>query len=255
MPVNREGLPDPELYRKTLDSETILTIMMLANNETGVIQPVQEFTKIAQENGSLFFCDATQCPGKMQVDVNELGVDLLCLSAHKMYGPKGTGALFVRRKNPRVTLIPLIDGGGHEMGLRSGTLNVPGIVGMAKASELAMDRYWEDTSRISSLRTLLEQLLTTNGRGYVNGAIKNRLPNTTNIFFPGLKAGNLLTKIPRLAVATGSACSSALPEPSHVLKAMGLSENEAFAAIRFSLGRETSEMEITEAAKLILQQL
>jgi len=255
LPVNRDGLPDPELYRSALRKDTILTVMMLANNETGVIQPVQEFAKIARENNCLFFCDATQASGKMLVNVNDLGVDLLCLSAHKMYGPKGTGALFIRRKNPRVHLIPLIDGGGHENGMRSGTLNVPGIIGLAKAAELATQRYWEDTTRISVLRTTLEQLLTTNGTGYVNGSVKTRLPNTTNIFFPGLKAETLLTKIPNLAVATGSACTSALPEPSHVLKAMGLRDEEAYGAIRFSLGRQTTESEIMNAVQLILRQL
>ncbi|MDQ3051333.1 MAG: cysteine desulfurase [Bacteroidota bacterium] len=255
LPVDREGLPDPVLYRNSLRKDTILTIMMLANNETGVINPVREISEICHEHNSLIFCDATQGPGKMQVNVNDLGVDLLCISAHKMYGPKGTGALFIRRKNPRVTLIPIIDGGGHENGLRSGTLNVPGIIGLAKACEIAASGYWENTSGISALRTLLEQQLTTNGIGYVNGSIKNRLPNTSNILFPGIKADQLLIKLPGLAVSTGSACSSALPEPSHVLKAMGRNNEEAFASVRFSLGKETTREQIAAAADMILQQL
>jgi len=229
--------------------------MMLANNETGVINPVREFADVAHAKKSLFLCDATQAPGKMRVDVNELGVDMLCISAHKMHGPKGVGALFVRRKNPRVALEPLLDGGGHEKGLRSGTLNVPGIVGLAAAAGLSAERYWNDTSEISRLRTLLEQQLTTNGKGYVNGSVKTRLPNTSNIMFPGLKASTLLTKVPELAIATGSACNSALPEASHVLKAMGLSDEEAYASVRFSLGRTTTEEEIEKAVQLIMKEL
>ncbi len=255
LPVDREGLPDLELYRKTIRKETILTVMMLANNETGVIHPVREISEICHYNNSLLFCDATQGPGKMQVNVNDLGADLLCISAHKMYGPKGTGALFIRRKNPRVTLVPLIDGGGHENGLRSGTLNVPGIVGMAKACEIAAAGYWETTAEVSKLRTLLEQQLTTNGIGYVNGAIKNRLPNTTNILFPGIRADKLLLKLPGIAASTGSACSSALPSPSHVLIAMGLNEDEAFGSVRFSLGKYTTREQILSIAAMILQQL
>lgn len=252
LPVDREGMADAELYEKTIRPETILTIMMLANNETGVIQPVQQFADIAHKHNSLIFCDATQAAGKMRIDVNELHVDLLCISAHKMYGPKGTGALFIRRKNPRVALEPFIHGGGHESGLRSGTLNVPGITGMAKAAELATQKYWEETAKLSALRTVAEQLLTTNGIGYVNGSVKNRLPNTTNICFPGKKAESLLIKLPQLALATGSACSSALPEPSHVLKAMGLTDDEAYSSIRFSMGRFTTAEEIHETVNLIL---
>ena len=253
LPVDREGLPDLNTFQSVLREDTILTIMMLANNETGVVNPVKEFSKLAHSKNCIFFCDATQAPGKMMVDVNDLGADLLCLSAHKMYGPKGTGALYVRRKNPRVTLEPLLEGGGHENGLRPGTLNVPGIVGFGKAAELCVERYWEDTSHISKLRTMLEQMLTYNGKGYVNGSIKNRLPNTSNILFPGLKAASLITKIPNIAVATGSACSSALPEPSHVLKAMGLSDEEAYSSVRFSIGRSTTQQDIEIAAQSIQQ--
>lgn len=252
LPVDREGMADAELYEKTIRPETILTIMMLANNETGVIQPVQQFADIAHKHNSLIFCDATQAAGKMRIDVNELHVDLLCISAHKMYGPKGTGALFIRRKNPRVALEPFIHGGGHESGLRSGTLNVPGITGMAKAAELATQKYWEETAKLSALRTVVEQLLTTNSIAYVNGSIKNRLPNTTNICFPGKKAESLLIKLPQLALATGSACSSALPEPSHVLRAMGLTDDQAYSSIRFSMGRFTTAEEIHETVNLIL---
>jgi cysteine desulfurase len=176
LPVTRDGHADLEVYRKAIRRDTILTCMMMANNETGVIHPVKQFVSLAHEFDSLFFCDATQAAGKIRVDINELGVDLLCLSAHKMYGPKGTGALYVRRKNPRVYIEPLIDGGGHENGLRSGTLNVPGIVGFGEAVKISTERYWDDGSRLSHLRTLLEQQLTDNGMGYVNGDIRNRIP-------------------------------------------------------------------------------
>ncbi len=253
LPVDRQGHADLDLYKSALRRDTILTCMMLANNETGVIQPVKEFATVARENNSLFFCDATQAAGKIRVDINDLGVDMMCISAHKMYGPKGTGALFVRRKNPRVYLDALIDGGGHEKGLRSGTLNVPGIVGFGAAAKIAKERYWDDSSRLSHLRSLLEQQLTDNGLGYVNGDIRNRLPNTTNICFPGIQASRIISALPFLSVATGSACSSALPRPSHVLKAMGLTDAEAYSSIRFSLGRPTTELEITQVVEGILK--
>ena len=252
LPVDRYGHADPDTYRSTIRKDTILTCMMLANNETGVLHPVQQFSEIAHDNGSLFFCDATQASGKIRLGVQENGADLLCISAHKMYGPKGAGVLFVRRKNPRVHLVPLIDGGGHEKGLRSGTLNVPAIVGFGEAAKLAKERQWDDSTRISKLRTLLEQLLTTNGMGHVNGDIRNRLPNTTNIYFPGIQASRLITALPFLSVATGSACASALPQPSHVLKAMGFTDDQAYSSIRFSLGRMTTESEIAVAADHVI---
>ena len=183
------------------------------------------------------------------VDVNELKTDLLCLSAHKMYGPKGIGALFVRRKNPRVHLIAQMDGGGHERNLRSGTLNVPGIAGMGKACELSAEEIWNEGSRISFLRTKLEQALVDCGGIYINGSIKNRLPNTSNLCFKGFKADKLISELPTLAIATGSACSSALPEPSHVLLSMGLSEVDAYSSIRISLGRFTTDGEIELAVR------
>ena len=250
--VNRDGQPDLNHLEKAIRKDTILVALMLANNETGVIMPVEEIARIVHSKDCMLFCDATQAAGKMRVIVNELGADLLCLSAHKMYGPKGTGILFVRRKNPRVKLSSIIEGGGHENGLRSGTLNVPGIVGMGKAAEICMANYWDETSRYSKLRTILEQSLDHNGMGYVNGDTRNRIPNTSNIYFPGIKASMLITALPSVALATGSACSSALPEPSHVLKAMGLSEVEAFSSIRLSIGRFTLPDEITRASELII---
>ncbi len=244
LPVMNDGLVDIELIRSAIRPDTLLVCAMYANNETGVIQPIDKIAEIIHEKKSLLFCDATQAFGKINVDVQECGADLMCLSAHKFYGPKGVGALFVRRKNPRVTLIGQIDGGGHERNLRSGTLNVPGIVGMGAAAELAKKNLWENASHMSSLRSKLEQVLTENDCATVNGNIKSRLPNTTNLCFRGIKADELITKLPGIALSTGSACSSALQEPSHVLLAMGLSEKDAYSSVRISLGTKTKAEEI-----------
>ncbi len=244
LPVMKDGLVDLSQLDSAIRQDTILVSVMLANNETGVIQPIREIAEIVHTKGSLLFTDATQACGKIRVDVNELNADILCLSAHKLYGPKGVGALYIRRKNPRVTLIAQMDGGGHERNLRSGTLNVPGIAGFGKACELSVESYWDESSRLSYLRTKLEQKLTEKNNAYIIGNIKNRLPNTSNICFQGIKAEKLLNRVPEIALATGSACSSALPEPSHVLLSMGLSYEDAYSSIRFSLGRFTSEIEI-----------
>lgn len=255
VPVMADGMVDKEMIRAAIRPDTILVSVMLANNETGVIQPAKEISDIVHEQHSIFFCDATQAFGKLNVDVNDIGADLMCMSAHKFYGPKGAGALFVRRKNPRVTLIAQQDGGGHERGMRSGTLNVPGIVGLGKAAELALKMWWDDADRMSVFRSKLEQLLTENDRASVNGNIKSRLPNTSNLSFHGIKADALIAKLPSVAIATGSACSSALPEPSHVLSAMGLSESEALSSVRLSLGRYSSEEEVFAAGKAIIDAL
>jgi len=217
---------------------------MMANNETGVIQPISEISKIVHNKGSIMMSDATQAVGKIPVDVNADGIDLLSISAHKLYGPKGIGALFVRRKNPRVKLIAQIDGGGHENGLRSGTLNVPAIVGFGKACEIAKDEMLNDSGQISILRTILEQSLCDLGNVFINGSIRNRLPNTTNLSFADILANSLIKELGNVAVATGSACTSAVPQPSHVLKAMGVSDELSYSAIRFSLGKFTTEEEI-----------
>ncbi len=244
IPVLNDGTIDHDILKKTIRDDTVLVCVMLANNETGVIHPVNIIADIVHEKGSLLLTDATQAAGKIRIHVDELRADLVCISAHKFYGPKGSGALYIRRKNPRVSLIAQIDGGGHERNLRSGTLNVPGIVGLGEACLLAQEKYWDENARMSLLRTQLEQELTLTGKVSVNGNIKHRLPNTTNLLFHGLKASELIVKATNIAVATGSACSSALPEPSHVLLAMGLSESEAFSSVRFSLGRYTTEKEI-----------
>jgi cysteine desulfurase len=252
LPVLQDGMLDLKLLEEAIRPDTILVCVMLANNETGVIHPLADIARIVHDKKSLLFTDATQAAGKIRVSVKELEVDLLCISAHKMYGPKGVGALFVRRRDPRVTLIAQIDGGGHERGLRSGTLNVPGIAGLGKACELAADRMWDDAQRISIQRTKLEQSLTENDRGSVNGNIRHRLPNTSNICFHKMKADKLIHMHPAIAMATGSACSSALPEPSHVLIAMGLNEQQAYSSVRFSLGRFTTDEEINRAIEIML---
>ena len=255
LPVNRDGLIDLDLLRESITEKTILVCVMFANNETGVIQPVSEISKIVHEKGSIFMSDATQAVGKIPVDVSAvfppLGggkggglADILCFSSHKIYGPKGIGALFIRRKDPRVTLSPLIHGGGHERGIRSGTSNVPGIVGLAKACEISEKEMADDAQRISELRNFLEQKLLGLKDIFVNGNTKHRLPNVTNLSFSGIKHHSVFEKLPDIAVSSGSACTSAIPAPSHVLKAMGISDEMAYASIRISLGRFTTKEEI-----------
>lgn len=251
LPVDHEGTVDLAALKNALRPDTILVAIMLANNETGTIQPVREIADLVHANGSVFFSDTTQAAGKMRIDVNETGIDLCCLSAHKIYGPKGAGALFVRRKNPRVSLLPQMHGGGHEKGLRSGTLNVSGIAGFGKAAEIAANEWWNDAQRISILRTKLEQRIQDSGDVFINGSIRNRLPNTSSLSIRGIKADQLIVKLPGFAIATGSACTSAIPEPSHVLRAMGVSEELAYASVRLSLGRSTTEEECIAAGNAI----
>lgn len=249
--VDREGLIDLEDLKNALSPQTILVAIMYANNETGVIQPIKQIADLVHANNSIFMCDATQAAGKINCDVEEDHIDLMCLSAHKFYGPKGIGALYVRRKNPRVTLYPQIEGGGHERGLRSGTLNVTGIVGLGKACEIAQQEMWDDAVRISKLRTKLEQHLCDLSSVYINGSTKHRLFNVTNITFQGIRSEGLINKIPTIAIAMGSACTSAIAEPSHVLKAMGMSDEDTYSAIRFSLGKYTTGLEINEVIEAV----
>ena len=244
LPVNREGNIDLKELESSITPQTILVCIMFANNETGVIHPIEEIANIVHEKGSIFMCDATQAVGKIKVDVQQYNIDLLAMSAHKMYGPKGVGALFIRRKNPRVTIAAQTHGGGHENGLRSGTLNVPGIVGLGMACKIAEEEMWENSIKLSRLRTTLEQGFVELGNIFVNGDIRNRLANVSNLCFTGIKADRLISKTPTIAVATGSACSSAIASPSHVLKAMGLSDEMAYASVRFSLGKNNTQEEI-----------
>ena len=244
LPVNREGNIDLKELESSITPQTILVCIMFANNETGVIHPIEEIANIVHEKGSIFMCDATQAVGKIKVDVQQYNIDLLAMSAHKMYGPKGVGALFIRRKNPRVTIAAQTHGGGHENGLRSGTLNVPGIVGLGMACKIAEEEMWENSIKLSRLRTTLEQGFVELGNIFVNGDIRNRLANVSNLCFTVIKADRLISKTPTIAVATGSACSSAIASPSHVLKAMGLSDEMAYASVRFSLGKNNTQEEI-----------
>ena len=250
--VSPEGLIDLDELKNCITDKTILVCVMLANNETGVIQPIEQIAEIVHQHKSILFCDATQAAGKMQMDVNELGADLLCISAHKFYGPKGVGALYVRRKNPRVVLQEQINGGGHENGLRSGTLNVPAILGFGKACEIAQLELWDNNTKLSALRAKIEHYLLDIEGVRINGSTKYRLYNTANICFSGIKADLLIAKINhKLCVAAGSACTSALAQPSHVLKAMGLSDEDCYSSIRFSLGKYNTDQEIYETITLI----
>src|SRR5678815_762603 len=233
---------------------TILIAVMYANNEIGVLQPVKQIAEIAKKHNIIFFSDATQAVGKVEVDVQKDGIDLLALSAHKLYGPKGAGALFVRRKNPRVKLIAQIDGGGHERGMRSGTLNVPGIVGLGKACEICQQQLINEGERLKTLRNKLEKgLLQIEGTS-VNGNIKQRLPNTTNMAFKDVEGNALMIGLQKdIAVSSGSACTSASLEPSYVLKALQLDDDLAKGSLRFSLGRFTTEEEIDFVVKRVTE--
>ncbi|MEP7264183.1 MAG: cysteine desulfurase family protein [Bacteroidota bacterium] len=250
--VSRDGTIDLQELKTHLNDTTLCVCLMMANNETGVIHPIEEIGALCHEKNVFLFTDATQAAGKMRIDVNEMHIDILCISAHKFYGPKGTGALFIRRKNPSVKLAPWITGGGHERGLRPGTLNVPAIVGFGKACEVSTELFWEEVSRLSSMRTRFEQLIEQQINITINGSIRNRLPNTTNICFNGIEAARLIRELPTLAFSTGSACTSALPEPSHVLKSMGLTDKEIFSSVRFSIGRMTTMEEADAAVQKII---
>ncbi len=252
--VDENGLIDIEMLKASIKEETILVSIMWANNETGVIQPMQQIAEVCQEKGVFLMSDATQVVGKTDVKPREVGVHLLAFSAHKMYGPKGVGALYVSRRQPRVKLTPLLHGGGHERGMRSGTLNVPGIVGFGAASVIAKEEMVEEATRIVKLRNKLEQtLLKELEETSVNGLHAPRMPNVTNINFRFVDAEALIMTFNQvIAASTGSACSSATLEPSHVLTAMGLPEDIAQSAVRFSLGRFTTEAEIDNAIELII---
>jgi cysteine desulfurase len=243
--VNADGLIDLKELEAAIKPTTILIAIMYANNETGTIQPVREISAIARKHGVLFFTDGTQAVGKIPVSVQGDGIDLMAITAHKMYGPKGIGALYVRRKNPRVKVTAQLDGGGHERGMRSGTLNVPGIVGFGKACELAMLEMEEDAKRLSKLRDKLENALLQLEEAYVNGSREHRLPHVTNISFKYVEGEGLMMGFNKdIALSSGSACTSASLEPSYVLKALGLGDDLAHSSLRFGLGRFTTEDQI-----------
>ncbi|MDP1810083.1 MAG: IscS subfamily cysteine desulfurase [Sediminibacterium sp.] len=250
--VNADGLIDLKELEAAIKPTTILIAIMYANNEIGVIQPVKEISAIAKKQGILFFSDAVQAVGKIPVDVNKDGIDIMAFTAHKMYGPKGIGALYVRRKNPRVKVTAQMDGGGHERGMRSGTLNVPGIVGFGKACELARLEMADDAVRLSKLRDKLENALTQIEETYVNGNCEHRLPHVTNISFKYVEGEGLLMGFNKnIALSSGSACTSASLEPSYVLKALGLGDDLAHSSLRFGLGRFTTEEQIDYTIKSV----
>ena len=245
LPVQKDGRVDLEELRRAITAKTILITIMYANNEIGVIQPIAEIGKIAKEKGVLFHVDGVQAAGKIPVDVQKDNIDLLSISAHKMYGPKGVGALYVRRRNPRVQLAAVIDGGGHERGMRSGTLNVPGIVGLGAAAEICQKEMPEESARMLALRTRLKDgLYARLDELYINGSMEHRLPNNLNISFAFVEGESLLMGINDIAVSSGSACTSATLEPSYVLKALGVGEDLAHTSIRFGLGRFNTQEDV-----------
>lgn len=243
--VKPDGLIDLAELEAAITDKTILIAIMYGNNEIGVIQPVREISQIARKHGVLFFTDGTQAVGKVPVDVQADGIDLMAFSGHKMYGPKGVGALYVRRKNPRVKVTAQMDGGGHERGMRSGTLNVPGIVGLGKACELCMNEMAEEAKRLSVMRDRLENALLQIEEAYVNGNREHRLPHTCNISFKYVEGEGLMMGFNKdIALSSGSACTSASLEPSYVLKALGLGDDLAHSSLRFGLGRFTTDEQI-----------
>jgi cysteine desulfurase len=245
LPVQKDGRVNPEDVRKAIKPTTILITVMYANNEIGAINPIAEIGKIAKEHGIIFAVDGVQAVGKVPVDVIKDNVDLLAISAHKLYGPKGVGALYVRRRNPRVQLSAIIDGGGHERGMRSGTLNVTGIVGLGKACELCQQEMAEEGARLAKLRDHLKAGLEAKlDEVYINGSLEHRLPNNLNMSFAYVEGESLLMGINDVAVSSGSACTSATLEPSYVLKALGVGEDLAHTSIRFGLGRFTTQEEV-----------
>lgn len=254
LPVEKDGLIDLDRFRRALDNETILVSIMVANNEIGVIQPIEEIGNLCHQRGVLFHSDATQAVGKMPIDVNKLGIDLMSISAHKMYGPKGVGALYVRRKDPRVRLAPLIDGGGHEHGMRSGTLNVPGIVGLGKACAVASEVMPQEACHLAGMRNKLrDRLLGRLDEVLVNGSMEHRLPGNLNVSFAGVDGESLLMGMNDIAVSTGSACSSKTIEPSHVLKSLGISDDLAHSSIRFGIGRFNTDAEVDYVAERVCE--
>jgi cysteine desulfurase len=254
LPVQKDGRVDPEDVRNAIKPTTILICIMYANNEIGVINPIAEIGKIAKERGIVFAVDGVQAVGKIPVDVQKDNIDLLAISAHKIYGPKGVGALYVRRRNPRVQLSAIIDGGGHERGMRSGTLNVPGIVGLGKACEVCQQEMATESVRLRELRDRLKTGLEAKlDEVFINGSMEHRLPNNLNMSFAYVEGESLLMGINDVAVSSGSACTSATLEPSYVLKALGVGEDLAHTSIRFGLGRFTTQEEVDYVVDKMVQ--
>jgi cysteine desulfurase len=256
LPVDRKGHVDLQQLAAAMTDKTILVSLMAANNEIGTLHPLAEIGALCKQKGVLFHTDATQAPGKIDIDVERQHIDLLSLSAHKLYGPKGVGCLYVRRKNPRVRLVSQMDGGGHERGMRSGTLNVTGIVGMGEAAAIAKAEMATEVTKLRALRDRLQtRILKALPDAVVNGDENARLPHLTNISFPYVEGESLLMGIKEIAVSSGSACTSASLEPSYVLKGLGLGDELAHSSIRFSLGRFTTEAEVDFAADRVIAEV
>jgi len=254
LPVQKDGLIDLDDLKRAMDDKTILVTIMWANNEIGVLQPVAEIGKLCRERGVIFHTDATQAVGKIPTDVNKNNIDLMSISGHKMYGPKGVGALYVRRKNPRVQISAIIDGGGHERGMRSGTLNVPGIVGLGKACAIAQEEMPQESCRLAGLRNRLrDRIMNRLDEAYINGSTEHRLPGNLNISFAYVEGESLLMGINDIAVSSGSACTSATLEPSYVLKALGTGDDLAHSSIRFGIGRFNTEAEVDYVADRVIE--
>ncbi len=254
LPVQKDGLISLDDVKAAMDDKTILVTIMAANNEIGVLQPIEEIGKICRERGVLFHTDAVHAVGKVPIDVNKQNIDLASISGHKIYGPKGVGALYVRRRNPRVQVSPIIDGGGHERGMRSGTLNVPGIVGLGKACALASEEMLQESCRLAGLRNRLkDKIMGRLDEVYINGSIEHRLPGNLNISFAYVEGESLLMGINDVAVSSGSACTSATLEPSYVLKALGTGDELAHSSIRFGIGRFNTEAEIDYVADRVCE--
>ena len=253
LPVQKDGLVDLDELKKAITDKTILVTIMAANNEIGVLQPWTEIGKICHEKGVIFHTDGTQAVGKVPVDVIKQNIDVMSISAHKMYGPKGVGALYVRRKNPRVQISAIIDGGGHERGMRSGTLNVPGIVGLGKACAIACEEMSKESAYLSGLRDRLkDSIMSRLDEVYINGSMEHRLPGNLNISFAYVEGESLLMGINDIAVSSGSACTSATLEPSYVLKALGTGDDLAHSSIRFGIGRFNTEAEVDYVADRVV---
>ncbi|MDH4153379.1 MAG: IscS subfamily cysteine desulfurase [Nitrospira sp.] len=254
LPVDKHGMVNPQDVQNAITDKTILISVMLANNEIGTINPIAEIGKIAKARGILFHCDATQGVGKIPVDVQTMGIDLMSFSAHKIYGPKGIGALYVRKRNPRVRIAPQIDGGGHERGMRSGTLPVPLIVGFGKACELCEQEMATETARLTKMRDRLQaEIMAALEESYLNGHPTNRLPGNLNISFAYVEGESLLMGMKDIALSSGSACTSATLEPSYVLRALGVGTELAHSSIRFGLGRFNTEDEIDYTIKKVIE--
>ncbi len=256
LPVDRFGALDLERLGDVISKETILVSVMAANNEIGTLHPIGEIGRIVKQKGTLFHCDATQGVGKIPIHVQDMGIDLLSLSGHKLYGPKGIGALYVRSKQPKIRLKPIIEGGGQEKGIRSGTLNVPGIIGLGRACQIAQEQMSEEATRLTRLRERLKDgIFSGLDSVYLNGDPVNRIPGNLNVSFAHVDGESLMMGLKEIAVSSGSTCTSAVFKPSYVLKALGVKEDLANASIRFGLGRTNTEEEVDYTVKRVVQEV